>query len=595
MLSRTFTKEQLQIHQLRHKQLPPQVNFSIMKDDQLKPVHYLVKHEEIKYNQKTDCHPILADYGEDQFSIRRNNKGEDIHIKNLDSFSFQSIVPFESKFKRPTKNKTKSLLQQSTILNDTDILSDEDETNHSQDTKDQNTTTLKEQTFAIQYPTKFDYCNQQVPFFDPSYLEYKKYFNYFFLPENTPITIETIKSQQKHDPILQKIYHWLQNKERPSQIDQTIASNSFLSVYYKLFHQLYINHKIKIIHIHYSDIHDSNYNQNDKICLPFKLFHASFNKLHAHGHSRLKISVKAFNQFYFIPFLNKWMSIFIHDCFECQQNKHNNQKIQTATIQTFSENASYFNYRISMDTKGPLNPPFNQDSYIHVIVDAFSHFVVTVPIKQKNAQNAVNSLLHHWITKFGPPVYLVTDRGSEYINSELAKLCTIMGIRHSPRTPYAPWTNGLVENQIKNLGTHLRLFLHNTPENWSTQVHMHAYAHNSQPLSVLNLSPYEIVSYTIPRIPIIFELNLQRDTYRNGTSQLCQNLPLHTHYDKSNLNPFFHKILSKPIPQWILATETAMIQFYHTVFDNTKRKINSFAFFNKTYNNQRSLDIGILY
>ena len=58
----------------------------------------------------------------------------------------------------------KSLLQQSTILIDTDILSDEDETNHSQDKKDQNTTTLKEQTFALQYPTKPDYCNQQVPF-----------------------------------------------------------------------------------------------------------------------------------------------------------------------------------------------------------------------------------------------------------------------------------------------------------------------------------------------------------------------------------------------------------------------------------------------
>ena len=79
------------------------------------------------------------------------------------------------------------------------------------------------------------------------------------------------------------------------------------------------------------------------------------------------------------------MSIFIHDCIECQQNKHINKKIQTATIQTFSENASYFVYRISMDTKGPINPPSKQNSYIHVIVDAFRHFVVPVLIKQKNA------------------------------------------------------------------------------------------------------------------------------------------------------------------------------------------------------------------
>ena len=173
MLSRTFTKKQLQAHQLRHKQLPPQIDFSIMKDNQLKPEHYLVKHEEIKYNQKNDCHPILADYGDDQFSIRINNKGEDIHIKTLDSFSFQSIVPFESKYKKPTKNQAKSLLQQSTILNDTDILSDEDELTQSNNIQHQNSDILKEHTLAIQYPTKFDYCKQQVPFFDPSFFKYK--------------------------------------------------------------------------------------------------------------------------------------------------------------------------------------------------------------------------------------------------------------------------------------------------------------------------------------------------------------------------------------------------------------------------------------
>ena len=138
---------------MKHKQLPPQIDFSFMKDNQLEPVRYLVKHEEIKNYQKNDFHPILADYGDDQFSIRINNKAEDIHIKPLDSFSFQSTVAFESKYKRPTKNQAKSLLQQSTILNDSDILSDEDEPNLPQITKNQNNNKLKEQTLAIQYPT----------------------------------------------------------------------------------------------------------------------------------------------------------------------------------------------------------------------------------------------------------------------------------------------------------------------------------------------------------------------------------------------------------------------------------------------------------
>ena len=50
-------------------------------------------------------------------------------------------------------------------------------------------------------------------------------------------------------------------------------------------------------------------------------------------------------------------------------------KIQTAPTQSFSEHAPSFNYRISMDTKGPINPPSDNKSYIHVIIDAFSHLV----------------------------------------------------------------------------------------------------------------------------------------------------------------------------------------------------------------------------
>ena len=124
-------------------------------------------------------------------------------------------------------------------------------------------------------------------------------------------------------------------------------------------------------------------------------------------------------------------------------------KIQTAPTQSFSDYAPLFNYRISLDTKGPLNPPSQHKSYIHVIVDALSHFVVTVPIKSNNAKTAVKTLLHHWITKYGPPIYLVTDRGSEYGNKDKAHLCTLMGIRHSPRTAYSPWQMAWLKYKIE--------------------------------------------------------------------------------------------------------------------------------------------------
>ena len=97
---------------------------------------------------------------------------------------------------------------------------------------------MEEHTLAIQYPTKSDYCSQQIPLFDPSFFKYKRYFQFFFLPEDTQITFESIQFQQKQDPVLKNVYHWLEINERPLQIDPTLASNSFLLVHYKLFNQL---------------------------------------------------------------------------------------------------------------------------------------------------------------------------------------------------------------------------------------------------------------------------------------------------------------------------------------------------------------------
>ena len=135
-----------------------------------------------------------------------------------------------------------------------------------------------------------------------------------------------------------------------------------------------------------------------------------------------------------------------------------------------------------------------------------------------------------------------------------------MGVRHYTRTAYSPWTNGFVGIQNRNLGTHLRMFLHNTPKDWPFQVHMYAYAHKFQPISELNVSPHEIVFRTQSRIPLIFDLNLNRNASNLCISKYCSQLPEHSHHYKTDLNPFFYRTLSKPIPRGFLAVETAMLQ-----------------------------------
>ena len=54
------------------------------------------------------------------------------------------------------------------------------------------------------------------------------------------------------------------------------------------------------------------------------------------------------------------------------------------------------------------------------------------------------------------------------------------------------------------------MFLQNTPKDWARQARMNAYDHISQPLSPFNVSRHKIV----PKIPLTFDLNINRDLNR---------------------------------------------------------------------------------
>ena len=110
---------------MKHKHFPPQIDFAILQNNTMKPVQFLIEHEEVLQHQKHDSHPIFDDCGKDQFSISINGKGNDYVVKHLNSFPFKSVTLFQTKFITPTKKNNKSLHKQSLLLNDNDITSDD--------------------------------------------------------------------------------------------------------------------------------------------------------------------------------------------------------------------------------------------------------------------------------------------------------------------------------------------------------------------------------------------------------------------------------------------------------------------------------------
>ena len=110
---------------------------------------------------------------------------------------------------------------------------------------------------------------------------------------------------------------------------------------------------------------------------------------------------------------------------------------------------------------------------------------------------------------------IITDNGSENINTELTHLCNYFEIKFKPSTTYAPWTNGLVEGTNRIFGLFIRTLLDEKYHNWSRKAKFFPYAYNTQYQTRLGMSPYEVVFNQKPRNPTKIKLGSTTDEMGN--------------------------------------------------------------------------------
>ena len=72
------------------------------------------------------------------------------------------------------------------------------------------------------------------------------------------------------------------------------------------------------------------------------------------------------------------------------------------------------------------------------------------------AADCTAALVHHWISRFGVPDTITSDRGPQFTSDLWVSLCSHLNISHQPTTAYHPQSNGLVERFHRRLKAALR-------------------------------------------------------------------------------------------------------------------------------------------
>ncbi|GFT18800.1 retrovirus-related Pol polyprotein from transposon 412 [Trichonephila clavipes] len=100
--------------------------------------------------------------------------------------------------------------------------------------------------------------------------------------------------------------------------------------------------------------------------------------------------------------------------------------------------------RIAFDILGPF-PRSSDGNNILVVKDYFTKWPETYPISVEEASTVAEVLVQHWISRFGVPLQLHSDRGRNFDSAVCKRLCEILAIDKTRKTALYPQSDGMVE------------------------------------------------------------------------------------------------------------------------------------------------------
>ncbi|GBL74419.1 Retrovirus-related Pol polyprotein from transposon 412 [Araneus ventricosus] len=172
-----------------------------------------------------------------------------------------------------------------------------------------------------------------------------------------------------------------------------------------------------------------------------------FTNLHSLSHPGIRASVRMVSERYVSPSMKADVTLWARTCLQCQQAKisrHTRSKLSD-----FVPPSARFEH-VHIDLVGPL-PPSEGFRYCLTCVDRFSKWPEAFPLVDISANTIATAFYSGWISRFGPPLRLTTDQGTQFESALFQALTKFLGTARQRTTSYRPAANGQVERFHRQL------------------------------------------------------------------------------------------------------------------------------------------------
>lgn len=230
--------------------------------------------------------------------------------------------------------------------------------------------------------------------------------------------------------------------------------------------------------------------------LPQRHRYPLFRQLHDLSHPGIRASQHMMTSRFIWTAINKDVRDWTRRCTTCQASKvTRHTRSPTATFTPVSTRFEH----VHIDLVGPL-PHSDGYRYILTCVDRFTRWPEAAPLTDISTDTVARAFISTWISRFGVPVSLTSDRGGQFESSVWNKLMTLLGIRRYRTASYHPQANATVERFHRQLKSSL-MASSDQREKWNATLPLVLLGIRTSLKQDLHHSSAELVYGTTLRLP----------------------------------------------------------------------------------------------
>ncbi|VDH95024.1 Hypothetical predicted protein [Mytilus galloprovincialis] len=150
----------------------------------------------------------------------------------------------------------------------------------------------------------------------------------------------------------------------------------------------------------------------------------------------------------------------------------------------------------------PLPTTDQGNRYILVIQDYFTKFTEVYPLCDINAETVANVFLKGWIKRYGCPVEIHSDQGTQYESQLFQGICKLLHISKTRTTAMHPRSDGMVERGNRTIKEMLSKYIDRNQSDWDKYIDYMVMAYNSTPHDSTGITPYRMMFGDEMKMPL---------------------------------------------------------------------------------------------